>query len=146
MLRYPQSIYYRRELQLFSTNVVNFLLLAITLLTICYYSLNQSNSEKFLYFMKNLLNFLAQFLSQIHNMFQFTFFILYVYVQEVFYLSRKHFTYQFVTEHYIKLPQVQNPRFNSSVCCQLLILSYHFFLFLFFFCILNLKCCFIHCD
>ena len=31
--------------------------------------------------------------------------------------------YPFVTEHHINLLLILNPRFNSSICCQLLVLS-----------------------
>ena len=35
----------------------------------------------------------------------------------------EHFSYSFVMEHYVRLPLILNPHFNSSMSCKLLVLS-----------------------
>ena len=128
MLKYPQSIYYRRTLKAFSANFVNSLLFSTTLckllLTIYYSSLNRSGLKKFLCFTKNFLLSIKIIIQS-----SLLYFYVYAYVQELFPVSKKkfhtkkYFSYPFVTEHHINLSVVLKLLFNSSVCSQSLVLS-----------------------
>ena len=107
MTWYPQIIYYQRVQNAFLQNFATFYQLLSTLYDItlrwsCLFKIIIRSSLLYFYF--------------------------YVCVQKLFSASWKNLHvvltfYSFVTEHHSNLPLVLDPCFNSSICCQLLVLS-----------------------